>query len=278
MNQPFFRHFKGRWNAIVGAGLLGAFLLLAVAGAIHTPHDPLDIDIARKLLAPGAAHWFGTDQYGRDVLSRVMTGAGASLMISCGSVFFALVAGVAAGTLAGYLGGWFDRIAMALMDALMAFPSLLLALAIMAVLGPSQFGVVGALACAYTPAVVRVARATVLSLREKEFVEASRAAGNTLSYTLLRHIVPNCIGPLTVLGTSLFAAALLSESALSFLGLGVPPPAPTWGGMLADARQFISSASWLALFPGLSISLVLLGINLFGDALRDYFDPRMNCL
>ena len=275
----FLRRFlRRRANAIAGLALVAVFLATALVGAFYTPHDPVTPDMASKLQPPSAEHWFGTDQFGRDVLSRIMVGARESVLISSIAVFAALAAGLAIGAIVGFFGGWTDRILMAVLDAVMAFPSLLLALGIMAVVGPSKYGVIVALAVAYTPAVARVVRGTVLSLREKEFVEASRALGNSDWYTLARHIVPNVVGPVTVLATSLFATALLSESALSFLGLGVPPPAPTWGGMLADAKQFVSSASWLALFPGIAISWALLGINLFGDALRDYFDPRMNTL
>ena len=267
-----------RLNSAIGLALLAVFFAAALLGALYTPHDPVTPDIVNRLQPPSAAHWFGTDQFGRDVLSRVLVGASASFVISAASVVAAITAGVLVGAAVGFFGGWPDRISMAIMDALMAFPSLLLALALIAVIGPSKYGVVAALACAYTPAVVRVVRGTVLSLREKEFVEASHALGNAPLYTLVRHVIPNCIGPVTVIATSLFATALLSESALSFLGLGVPPPAPTWGGMLADAKQFLSSATWLALFPGLAISFVLLGINMAGDALRDRFDPRMSSL
>lgn len=267
-----------RANAAFGLVLLAVFFAAALTGAVYTPFDPLTPDIVNRLKPPSATNWFGTDQFGRDVLSRVLVGASASFVISAASVVAAITVGVVIGATVGFFGGWPDRIAMAIMDAFMAFPSLLLALALIAVVGPSKYGVVVALACAYTPAVVRVVRGTVLSLREKEFVEASQAAGNGALYTLCRHVIPNCIGPITVIATSLFATALLSESALAFLGLGVPPPAPTWGGMLADAKQFLSSATWLAFFPGAAISLVLLGINMAGDALRDRFDPRMSSL
>jgi len=272
------RFLRRRTNAMLGAFLVAIFLATALAGVFFTPHDPVTPNMATRLQPPSSEFWFGTDQFGRDVLSRVMVGARESVLISSIAVFTALAAGLSIGATVGFFGGWADRLSVAVLDAVMAFPSLLLALGIMAVVGPSKYGVIVALAVAYTPAVVRVVRGTVLSLREKEFVDASRALGNSDWYTLARHIVPNVVGPLTVLATSLFATALLSESALSFLGLGVPPPAPTWGGMLADAKQFVSSATWLALFPGLAISWALLGINLFGDALRDYFDPRMNAI
>ena len=262
-------------NALIGGGLLLLLVAIALLGLVWTPYDPLRLDLLARLKPPSAAHWLGTDEFGRDVLSRLMIGARTSLWISLLSVSVAVVAGTLIGLLAGYMRGWTDRLLMMVNDALLAFPGLLMALGIMAIIGASQYGIVLALGIAYTPSVVRVVRGSVLSLRELEFIEASRVIGNSQLYTLFRHIAPNCLAPLCVLATSMFGWALLSESALSFLGLGVPPPAATWGNMLAASRPYIASASWLGLFPGLFICLALLAINLFGDALRDRLDPRM---
>ncbi|AKP91126.1 MULTISPECIES: ABC transporter permease [Achromobacter] len=262
-------------NALIGGGLLLGLVALALLGLVWTPYDPLKLDLSLRLQAPGARHWLGTDEFGRDVLSRLIIGASTSLWISLLSVAVALGCGTLIGMLAGYLRGWTDRILMMFNDALLAFPGILLALGIMAVLGASQYSIVLALGMAYTPSVVRVVRGSVLSLREREFIEASRVIGNSELYTMFRHIVPNCLAPVCVLATSMFGWALLSESALSFLGLGVPPPAATWGSMLAASRPYIASAAWLGVFPGVLISMALLGINLFGDALRDRLDPRM---
>ncbi|MFY2604860.1 ABC transporter permease [Achromobacter ruhlandii] len=262
-------------NALIGGGLLLGLVALALLGLVWTPYDPLKLDLSLRLQAPGARHWLGTDEFGRDVLSRLIIGASTSLWISLLSVAVALGCGTLIGMLAGYLRGWTDRILMMFNDALLAFPGILLALGIMAVLGASQYSIVLALGMAYTPSVVRVVRGTVLSLREREFIEASRVIGNSELYTMFRHVVPNCLAPVCVLATSMFGWALLSESALSFLGLGVPPPAATWGSMLAASRPYIASAAWLGVFPGVLISMALLGINLFGDALRDRLDPRM---
>ncbi|HLT91211.1 MAG TPA: ABC transporter permease [Woeseiaceae bacterium] len=267
-----------RPNAVVGLSLLGVIGLLAIIGAAATPYDPLVLSYEDRLEAPSREHWLGTDQFGRDTFSRLAVAAGTSLTVSVLTVAFALVTGTLVGAVAGYVGGWCDRIVMMLVEALMAFPGILLALGIMAVIGPRRYGVVLALGLAYAPNVVRVVRGVVLSVREKEFVEASRALGNSGAYTVLSHVVPACISPLTVIGTAMFGGALLTESALSFLGLGVPPPAPTWGGMLSDATLYMSVAPWLSVFPGLAISATLLGVNLFGDALRDRLDPRMRGL
>jgi peptide/nickel transport system permease protein len=204
-----------------------------------------------------------------------MAAAATSVWISLVTVVAAVTGGTIIGLLTGYLRGWTDRILMAFNDALLAFPGILLALGLLAVIGANKYGIILALGLAYTPSVARVVRGAVLSLREKEFVEASRVMGNSEIFTMAKHILPNCVGPLTVLATSMFGWVLLSESALSFLGLGVPPPAPTWGNMLASSRSFIAQAVWLGIFPGLCISLTLLGINLLGDAVRDKLDPRM---
>jgi peptide/nickel transport system permease protein len=264
-----------RVNLLIGVFCVGLVLLLALVGSVYTPYDPVDGDILARFNPPSWSHWLGTDDFGRDVLSRIMAGAGVSVCVSLGSVLFATCCGGCIGVLTGYLGGWVDRIAMVFLESLMAFPGLLLALGIMAVVGPSRLGVVLALGLAYTPSVARISRATVFSLRQRDFVIASQAMGNSGLWTVCRHILPNCVAPLIIFATSLFGAALLSESALSFLGLGVPPPAPSWGGMLSDARNAMEQAIWLSVFPGLMISIALLGINMLGDALRDRLDPRM---
>lgn len=264
-------------NALIGGTLLVFLIAIAVVGVFWTPYDPLRLALSARLQAPSLTHWhwLGTDEFGRDVLSRLMIGARTSLWISLLSVIVAVIAGTVLGLLAGYLRGWVDRLLMMVNDALLAFPGILMALGIMAIIGASQYGIVLALGIAYTPSVVRVVRGSVLSLRELEFIEASRVIGNSELYTLFRHVAPNCLAPLCVLATAMFGWALLSESALSFLGLGVPPPAATWGNMLAASRPYIASASWLGLFPGVFICMALLAINLFGDALRDRLDPRM---
>lgn len=267
-----------RPNAIVGGSVLALMLLAALAGAIHTPYDPIIMDFDARLVPPSASHWLGTDEWGRDVFSRLLSGASITISISLLVVVIAVACGAVIGTVTGFFGGWLSRCIMALMDALQAFPSLIMALGVMAVFGPSRYGVVVALSLAYLPAVVRIVRSSVLSLREKEYVEASRVMGNSNMFTMFRHVLPNSISPIIVLATALFGWSVLSESALSFLGLGVPPPASSWGGMLADSRNYFSQAPWLAIAPGISVSLTLLGINLFGDALRDQFDPRMKNL
>ncbi|MGJ7499534.1 ABC transporter permease [Variovorax sp. ZT5P49] len=262
-------------NALIGIVIVGLIVAAALISLVWTPHDPLRINFGSRLKLPGGAFLLGTDEFGRDELSRLMAGAATSVWIAVLTVGFSIVVGSIVGVLTGFLRGWTDRIVMAFNNALLAFPGLLLALGLLAVVGANQYGIILALGLAYTPSVTRIVRGTVLSLREKEFIESSRVLGNSELYTMVRHVLPNCTAPLTVLATSMFGWVILAESALSFLGLGVPPPAPTWGNMLASARPFMAQASYLSILPGLCIALTLLGINLLGDAVRDWLDPRM---
>jgi len=264
------RRGVGAWLGSAILVMLAGVLLL---GAFWTPYDPLAIDLGHVLAAPDARHWFGTDEFGRDVASRAMLGARISLTIAFETTCLAIVLGSALGVLSGFVRGWLDRIIMTIADAVLAFPAMLLALALVAVFGGSGQAIVLALGIAYLPATVRVVRAAVLSIREKEYVEAARVAGDGPLRIMLRHVLPNALGPIVILSTSLFGWVILYESALSFLGVGVPPPAPTWGNMLSSARPYLEIASWLSLAPGLCIVITLLGVNLAGDALRDHFDP-----
>jgi peptide/nickel transport system permease protein len=263
-------------STYLGAALLGSMLVMGAVGQVWTPHDPLAINVLGRLASPSAAHLLGTDEFGRDVLSRLMAGAATSMRIAAMTVAFALTVGFCIGIIMGYARGLTDRILSAINDALLAFPGLLLALGFLAIFGASENGIVLALGFAFVPVVVRVARASAMSLRETAFAEASLVIGNSRAYTVFRHIMPNALSPMTVLATAMFGWVVLSESALSFLGLGVPPPAPTWGSMLAASRPYIGQAEHLVLLPGLCIAMTLLGVNLLGDALRDRLDPRMS--
>ena len=261
-------------------GMVGlAVILLNVLVAILAPwvatHDPLKIDIAHRAAPPSKDYLFGTDDFGRDIFSRVIYGSRISLSISLLSVALAVVFGVMIGASAGYYGGWIDNIIMRCMDAVMSFPAILLAIAIMAVRGSHLYNVVLALGFVYIPRFARIVRGSVLSLKEKEFVEASLAMGNSDVFIIFRHILPNCLAPLIVQATISLAYAILAEAALSFLGMGAPPPAPSWGNILSDARNYMLDAPWMTVFPGVAITLAVLGYNLFGDALRDALDPRL---
>jgi peptide/nickel transport system permease protein len=264
-----------RFNGLFGGAMVALLVLVAIIGPWLAPYDPLKLDLIARLQAPSAMHLLGTDEFGRDILSRLIYGARTSAWIAFSTVAFAIVLGVVFGVLAGFLRGWTDRILMMFNDAFLAFPGLLLALGFMAVFGASRNGIIVALGLAYMPVVVRVVRGTVMSIREREFVEASRVMGNSEIITMMRHVLPNCIAPITVLATTMFGWIILSESALSFLGLGVPPPAPSWGNMLSTARPYISQAPHLIILPGLCISVTLLAVNMLGDAVRDWLDPKM---
>lgn len=266
------------FNALAGSVIVVFVILVSLLGLLLSPYNAIDADFLNRFAAPSFNHWFGTDEYGRDIFTRVVSGTFTSLSVSFAAVSAAVAAGVTIGAFTGYFGGWTDRILMVVIDSIMAFPGLLLVLGIMTALGPSKAGVIIALGIAYMPSIARIVRGTVLSLREKEFVEASKLIGNSDFVTLFRHILPNCITPIVVISTSIFTAAMLSETALSFLGLGVPPPAPSWGSMLADSRNYLGLNIWMGIFPGLAITVTLLGVNLIGDALRDKFDPRMRSL
>ncbi len=267
-------HALTQYNGLIGFTMLATVLLMALIGMVYTPHDPLAQNYMARFAAPSWEHPLGTDMFGRDLLSRLMSGAGTSVLVSFLTVFLAVSTGVLIGAFCGFFGGWFDRVTMMFIEAIMAFPGILLALTLMVIFGPNIYGVVFALSLSYLPSVTRMMRGTVLSLREKEYVDASVALGNSTLYTLFRHILPNSLGPLIVLSTTMFGWVLLAESSLSFLGLGVPPPAPTWGNMLAESKTYLMRFPWLGILPGLCISFALLGVNLLGDALRDVLDPR----
>lgn len=264
-----------KFNAVFGLTVTALLVVIAVAGPSLVAQDPLKLDLPARLSGPSASHLLGADEFGRDVLSRLVGGARTSAWIAFATVVFALVTGTVFGVMAGFLRGWTDRVLMMINDAFLAFPGLLLALGLMAVIGASRDGIVLALGLAYMPIVVRVVRAAVMSVREREYVEASRVMGNSEFITMLRHVVPNCVAPIIVLATTMFGWVILSESALSFLGLGVPPPAPSWGSMLSTARPYIGQAPHLIVLPGLCISITLLGINMLGDAVRDWLDPKL---
>ncbi|WP_373356227.1 ABC transporter permease [Pseudoroseicyclus sp. CXY001] len=267
-----FRHMKV--NAAFGLLVLLALLFLALFGGRLAPYDPMALDLGARLTGPGPAHLLGADEFGRDTLSRLLAGAEASAWIAFTTLAFALASGMVIGLVAGFFRGPVDRLLMVVNDAFLAFPGLLLALGIMAIYGASSSGIIVALGLAYMPAVVRVTRSAVLSIRELEFVEASIVIGNSEVATVARHVLPNAIPPLTVLATTMFGWIILAEAGLSFLGLGVPPPQPSWGNMLASARPYITQSPLLIVLPGLCITITLLGINLLGDALRDFADPK----
>ena len=270
----FARRLVANRSFTIGLLLVGTVALLALLAGVIAPFEPLKGNFRARMLAPNAVHWMGTDHFGRDILSRVLFGARISLQIAFMVALITAVAGVLIGATAGYVRR-LDNPIMRLMDAFMAFPSIILAIAISSVLGASVTNVIIALSIAATPHTARVVRASVLVVREMEYVEAARALGAGHVRILLRHVLANAMAPLVVRVTYVFAVAILSEAVLSFIGVGPPPPAPTFGAIIANGRDFIIAAPWITVAPGLAILVSVLGLNLLGDGLRDVLDPRM---
>lgn len=258
----------------IGAGLVLLTALAAVFGPWIVPFDPVAQDLPLRLAGPSAAHPLGLDELGRDILARLLVGARISLLVGTSVVAVSAVVGTAVGAVAGYVGGWVDDLIGRLMDVLLAFPGILLAIALVAVLGPSLTNVVLALAVIGWVGYARLVRGQVLKVRELEYVQAARAVGAPMTRVLTRHVVPATLSAVTVQATLGMAGAIIAEASLSFLGLGVQPPTPSWGSMLDAGRAHLLDAPHLTLFPGLAIALLVLGLNFVGDALRDRLDPR----
>jgi len=265
--------FENR-TAVVGAIIVFVFFFVALAAPLLAPHDPLGLDVLHKLRGPSAAHPMGTDQFGRDVLSRVIYGARLSMGVGLSVGVVSVVVGLLLGLLAGFYNR-VDSVLMRVMDALMAFPSIILAIVLMGILGPSISNVILALTIVYTPRIARIARASVLVVREDVYVEAARSTGASDWRLMLRHVLPNILSPLITQASYTFALAVLAEAALSFVGVGPSPEIPSWGNMLSEGQLVVRQAAWITIFPGLAIVLVVFGANLFGDGLRDALDPRL---
>jgi peptide/nickel transport system permease protein len=259
---------------IIGMGLVAGAFLVALLAPFLTAHNPMELNIAARLRPPSRSNLFGTDSFGRDVFSRVIFGARLSILVGAMSVSVASIGGAIFGLVAGYYPR-LDGVLMRVMDGIMAFPSIVLAIALMASLGPSVFNVIVALGFVYMPRVARVVRSAVLVVRESLYVEAARALGAKDNRIIRLDILPNCLSPIIVQATFVFAYAVLGEAALSFLGVGVPPYISSWGNILSEGRQFMTQAPWITTFPGVAIMLTVLGLNVVGDGLRDAFDPRM---
>jgi peptide/nickel transport system permease protein len=268
------RRLARRGGAMFGLGVVLFFVLLAILAPWLAPHDPLGTSWSAVRAAPSAAHWFGADELGRDVLSRIIWGARASILAGVVSVAISLALGVPIGMAAGYLGSWVDALISRITDAMLACPFLILAIALAAFLGPSLTNAMIAIGISATPIFIRLTRAQVLAAKSEDYVEAARALGNPHLRIALRHILPNIVAPLIVQATLAIAAAVIAEASLSFLGLGQQPPAPSWGSMLNTARNYVDQAPWMAIWPGVSIFLLVLSFNLLGDGLRDALDPR----
>jgi peptide/nickel transport system permease protein len=279
----FLRRLTARRTALFGLVVVLVVALTALAAPLISPFDPIEQDLGDLRLKPpgfrdaaGRVHVLGTDHLGRDVLARVIHGAWPAMLVGSAAVAISGLIGMAAGLVAGYFGGRLDDLLMRLADIQLAFPFILLAIAVIGILGPSLATIIVVIGVSSWVVYARIVRSAVLTLREREFVQAALALGISDTRLVVRHILPNALTPWLVVATLDMARVIVIESALSFLGLGVQPPKPTWGGMLADGRVYLSTAWWLATFPGLAILITVLGINLFGDGLRDTLDPRLN--
>jgi peptide/nickel transport system permease protein len=269
------RRFVRRPGALIGAVVIVVFVAVAITAPAIAPEDPNAIDTKARREAPTDAHLLGTDELGRDVLSRIIYGARVSLRVGLISIGIALTGGTILGVIAGYFGRWADTLIMRVTDVMLAFPGILLAIAIVAILGPVLFNLMVAVGIEAIPVYARTARASTLATRGQEFVVGARAAGAGHPRLLLRHILPNIVAPLIVLATIGVAGSILAAAGLSYLGLGAQPPTAEWGAMLSSARTYVRDAWWMATFPGVAIMLVVLALNLFGDGLRDILDPRL---
>lgn len=276
-SAQYWRGFSRQKLALAGLLLLLIFLLCAVLAPHLAPHDPAQLDLASRLAPPSPAHWFGTDELGRDVLSRTLYGARVSLTVAFAVVTLSLTAGLVLGLLAGFYGGWLDTVInLYLTNAFLALPGILLAVAFVAFLGPSLINLIFALALAAWVNYARLVRAQVMAVKQREFVQAARSLGAGDLRLMLRHILPNILQPLLVQAAVGMAAAVLAEATLSFLGLGVQPPTATWGAMLNDGRSHLFESPYLIFFPAAAVALCVLAFNLVGDGLRDYLDPYAN--
>ena len=263
-----------RPSAVIGLAVISMFIVLAVFAPLIAPYDPLATSWTLVRKAPSSAHWFGTDDLGRDILSRIIFGTRASLLAGVISISIAVGVGVPIGLLAGYHGGFIDALISRITDAMLACPGLILAIALAAFLGPSLTNAMIAIGVTATPIFVRLTRGQVINVKVENYIEAAEAIGNSSMRIAFRHVLPNVLPALLVQITLSIAAAILAEAALSFLGLGQQPPSPSWGSMLNSAQRFLTSAPWMAFWPGLSIFLVVMSFNLLGDGLRDALDPR----
>lgn len=275
--REVWRMLKKNKMALVGLGILVILVLLALFADVIADYDTVVIkqNLANRLKGPSAEHWLGTDEFGRDIFARLVHGARVSLKVGIIAVGISIVLGGILGALAGFYGGRIDNIIMRIMDVFLAVPSILLAIAIVSALGPSIINLMVAISISSVPRYARIVRASVLSIRDQEFVEAARAIGANNARIIFRHIIPNSLAPVIVQGTLGVASAILSTAGLSFIGLGIQPPAPEWGSMLSGGRQYLRYAWWVTTFPGVAIMITILSLNLLGDGLRDALDPRL---
>lgn len=272
--KVFLKKISKNKSAVFGASIILLFFILAIIGPMIAPYDPNKPMMANKLLTPNAEHWLGTDDKGRDILTRLLYGARISLMVGLVSTILGAAIGITMGIISGYYGRWVDTIIMRFCDVLLAFPGILLALAIVSVLGASTTNVIIAVAFFAIPTFARIVRGSTLSVKKLEYIDAIKAMGASDFRIIFKHVLPNILSPIIIQSTLYIASAIVTASSLSFLGMGTRPPDPEWGTMLAQGRSYIAQAPHITLFPGLAILLVVVGFNLFGDGLRDALDPK----
>ncbi|MBI2159328.1 MAG: ABC transporter permease [Candidatus Rokubacteria bacterium] len=271
----WWRRFARSKGAVFGLAVFLAIVVMAVFAGVLAPYDPLTQGVGAPLEKPSLAHWAGTDSFGRDMLSRIIYGARIALIVGIVAVLLALVAGVTLGLVAGYYGGVLDAVIMRVMDALFAFPIIILAIAMMAIMGFGVTNVIIAVGVGFIAPFARVTRGDVLAVKEEPYIEAARLAGIGNLPIIFRHVLPNVLAPIIVQGALRVSGAIITEAGLSFLGLGPPPPTPVWGSMIAEGRNFIVMAPHISTIPGVALMLTVVGLNLFGDGLRDTLDPRL---
>ncbi len=272
--SAFYKKLAKNKAAMAGAIIVFIFIILAILAPYIAPYDPIHIEMSKKLQTPSAEHWLGTDDKGRDILSRLLFGSRISLTVGILSTILGAFVGIILGVVSGYYGRWVDSLIMRICDVLLAFPGILLALAIVSVLGASTTNVIIAVAFFAVPTFARIVRGSTLSVKKLEYIDAIKAMGANDMRIIFKHILPNIVSPIIVQATLYIASAIITASALSFLGMGTQPPTPEWGTMLSQGRSYIAQAPHLTLFPGLVILLVVIGFNLFGDGLRDALDPK----
>jgi ABC-type dipeptide/oligopeptide/nickel transport system permease subunit len=273
--RRWWRRFARNRGAVFGLAVLVVIVLMSVFAPVMAPYDPLAQGVGPALQRPSLEHWAGTDSFGRDLMSRIIYGARIALVVGVVSVALAMLIGVSLGLAAGYYGGWLDIVVMRVMDGLFAFPIIILAIAMMAIMGFGVLNVIIAVAVGFIAPFARVTRADVLAVKEEPYVEAARLAGVSSPAVIIRHVLPNVMAPIIVQAALRVSGAIITESGLSFLGLGPPPPNPVWGSMIAEGRNFIVMAPHVSTFPGIALMLAIVGLNLLGDGLRDTLDPRL---
>lgn len=274
--QMYWHRFKTNKLCVVGGLLLLVLAFIAIFGPFIAPNDPILVNTPERFTSPNATYWFGTDEFGRDIFSRILYGGRIAVQIGIVSVVVAFVGGIVLGLISGYYGGIVDTVLSRILEIWMSFPDILFVIAVVAILGPSLNTVILSLGFLSIPAYARIVRGSVLSARQEVYVEAARSVGVGNGRIMMRHILPNVVAPLIILSSMRFGGALLTGAGLSFIGLGAQPPSPEWGAILSTGRMYMYQAPWITIFPGMAIAVFVLGVNMLGDGLRDVFDPRMN--